>query len=72
MPFDAKVALEMEKKEKEIEETINENIAVDPLFKKLLKELPDNAKISALVALLEDISSDPEKLRKFREGLGIR
>jgi hypothetical protein len=72
MPFDAKVALEMEKKEKEIEETVNENIAVDPLFKKLLKELPDNAKISALVALLEDISSDPEKLKKFREGLGIR
>jgi hypothetical protein len=69
MPFDVKVALEMEEKEKRIEETVNESTAVDPLFKKMLKELPDNAKISALVALLEDISSSPEKLKKFREGL---
>ncbi|MCW6158351.1 MAG: tyrosine-type recombinase/integrase [Thermoplasmatales archaeon] len=72
MPFDIKTAIEMEEKKKEIEKQVSVNAAVDPLFKKLLNDLPDNAKVSALIALLEDISSDPEKLKKFREGLGIR
>ncbi len=67
MPFDVKVALEMEEKEKKTIEAIEKTDVVDPLVKKLINEVPDSSKIQLLVSLLEEIVKDPEKVKKLRE-----
>jgi hypothetical protein len=69
MPFDVKVALEMEEKEKKTIEAIKKSDVVDPLVKKLIDQAPDTAKLQLLVSLMEEIVKDPEKMKKFREML---
>ena len=67
MPFDVKVALEMEEKEKKTIEAIKKSDVVDPLVKKLIDQAPDTAKLQLLVSLMEEIVKDPEKVKRFRE-----
>jgi len=69
MPFDVKVALDMEEKEKKTIEAIKRTDVVDPLVKKLIDEAPETAKLQLLVSLLEEIVKDPEKVRKLQESL---
>jgi len=69
MPFDVKIALDMEEKEKKTIEAIKRTDVVDPLVKKLIEDAPDNAKIELLATLLEEISKDPEKVNKLRSAL---
>ncbi|MEM0050647.1 MAG: tyrosine-type recombinase/integrase [Candidatus Bathyarchaeia archaeon] len=66
LPFDIKEALEIEEKEKRVKETIEKSDVVDPLVKKLLDAAPEDARIQLLVALMEEILKDPEKLKKIR------
>ena len=69
MPFDTKVALEMEEKEKKLQEAVMTSRYIDPVVKKMIMDSPDNAKLQLLVSLLEDIVDDPKKLKKFKESL---
>ena len=69
MPFDMKVALEMEEKEKKLQEAVMTSGYIDPVIKKMITDSPDNAKLQLLVSLLEDIVDNPEKLKKFKESL---
>ena len=69
MPFDVKVALEMEEKEKKTIEAIKKSDVVDPLVKKLIDQAPDTAKLQLLVSLMEEIVKAPEQVKRFREML---
>jgi len=69
MPFDVKVALDMEEKERKTIEAIKRTDVVDPLVKKLIDEAPETAKLQLLVSLLQEIVKDPEKVRKLQESL---
>jgi site-specific recombinase XerD len=69
MPFDVKVALEMEEKEKKTIEAIEKSDVVDPLVKKMINEAPDTAKLQLLVSLLGELVKDPGKLEKLRNVL---
>jgi integrase/recombinase XerD len=67
MPFDVKIALDMEEKERKTIEAIKKTDVVDPLVKKLIEDAPESAKIELLASLLEEISKDPEKVKKLRD-----
>jgi len=67
MPFDVKIALDMEEKEKKTIEALKRSDVVDPLVKKLIEDAPESAKIELLASLLEEISKDPEKVKKLRD-----
>jgi len=69
MPFDVKIALDMEEKERKTIEALKRSDVVDPLVKKLIEDAPENAKIELLATLLEEISKDPEKVNKLRSAL---
>ena len=69
MPFDVKVALDMEEKERKTIEAIKRTDVVDPLVKKLIDEAPETAKLQLLVSLLQEIVKDPEKVKKLQESL---
>ena len=69
MPFDVKIALDMEEKERKTIEAIKRTDVVDPLVKKLIDEAPETAKLQLLVSLLQEIVKDPEKVRKLQESL---
>jgi site-specific recombinase XerD len=68
LPFDIKEALEIEEKEKEMENAILKS-GLDPLVKKVLETAPENAKLQLLVSLLEEISKEPAKLKDLRKNL---
>jgi len=67
MPFDIKVALDMEEKKKKAIEAINKSDAVDPLVKKLIDDAPETATLQLLVSLMKEIAKDPDKIKKLRE-----
>jgi len=69
MPFDVKIALDMEEKEKKTIEAIKRTDVVDPLVKKLIEDAPETAKLQLLVSLLQEIVKDPQKVRKLQESL---
>ena len=72
MPFDIKMAIEIEEKEKEIEGKIKESSVIDSMVKQLIDKAPETAKIQLLNTVLENIVKDPELLRRFRSELGIK
>jgi hypothetical protein len=65
MPFDIKVALDME--EKKAIEAVKKSNVVDPLVKKLIDDAPETAKLKALVSLMEETVKDKDKMKKCRE-----
>jgi len=71
MPFDVKIALDMEEKEKKTIEALKQSDVVDPLVKKLIDEAPETAKLQLLVSLLQEIVKDPEKVKKLQKSLEI-
>jgi integrase/recombinase XerD len=71
MPFDVKIALDMEEKERKTIEAIKRTDVVDPLVKKLIDEAPETAKLQLLMSLLQEIVKDPEKVKKLQKSLEI-
>jgi len=69
MPFDVKIALDMEEKEKKTIEALKQSDVVDPLVKKLIEDAPETAKLQLLVSLLQEIVKDPEKVKKLQKNL---
>ena len=69
MPFDVKIALDMEEKEKKTIEALKQSDIVDPLVKKLIEDAPETAKLQLLVSLLQEIVKDPEKVKKLQKNL---
>jgi len=66
LPFDEKMALEYENKEKEIENKIEESNAIPEMTKKIMEKAPDAFKSQLMENILEEILKDPELLEKFR------
>ncbi len=66
LPFDEKLALEYENKEKEIENKIEESVAIPEMTKKIMEKAPDAFKSQLIENILEEILKDPELLEKFR------
>ncbi|MEM3192613.1 MAG: tyrosine-type recombinase/integrase [Candidatus Parvarchaeota archaeon] len=69
MPFDIKVALDIEEKEKMTAEALEKSGVLDSILLDVLKKVPENSKMQMLVTILENVSQDPEKRRKVRETL---
>jgi integrase/recombinase XerD len=69
MPFDVKIALDMEEKERKTIEALKQSDVVDPLVKKLIEDAPETAKLQLLVSLLQEIVKDPEKVKKLQKNL---
>jgi integrase len=66
LPFDEKLALEYENKEKEIEATIEKSEAIPGIAKKMIEAAPESFKAKLIENVLDEILKDPEMLKKFR------
>ena len=66
LPFDEKLALEYENKEKEIEATIEKSEAIPGIAKKMIEAAPESFKAKLMENVLEQILKDPDMLKKFR------
>ncbi|KQB36495.1 site-specific integrase [Acidiplasma cupricumulans] len=69
LPFDEKLALEFENKEKEIESTIEKSNIIPGIAKKMIENAPESFKAKLIENVLEEILKDPEMLKKFRTEL---
>ena len=67
LPFDEKLALEYENKEKEIEEKIENSGAIPAIAKKMIENAPETFKSKLIENVLEEILKDPGLLEKFRD-----
>ena len=72
LPFDTRLAIEMEEKEKQIEASIQSSTAVDPLAKSILKSAPESVKAGLLESVLSEILKNPQLRDKFVEELRAR
>ncbi len=72
LPFDTRLAMDMEAKEKEIEDTIQSLRTVDPLAKSLLKSAPESVKVGLLESMLSEILKNPELRDRVVEELRTR
>ena len=66
LPFDEKLALEYENREKEIEATIEKSETIPGIAKKMIEAAPESFKAKLIENVLEEILKDPEMLKKFR------
>ena len=66
MPFDEKIALEYEGKEKEIIGTLERSSVVPGMAKSILEKAPDEFKGKLIEDILEEILKNPEMLSKLR------
>ena len=66
LPFDEKLALEYENKEKEIEDKIEKSNIIPGIAKKMIENAPESFKSKLIENVLEEILKDPELLNKFR------
>lgn len=66
MPFDEKLALEYEGKEKEIVGTLERSSVVPGMAKSILEKAPDEVKGKLIESILEEILKSPEMLSKLR------
>ena len=66
LPFDEKLALEYENKEKEIEATIEKSETIPGIAKKMIEAAPESFKAKLIENVLDEILKDPEMLKKFR------
>ncbi len=69
LPFDEKLALEYENKEREIENKIEKSEAIPGIAKKMIENAPESFKSKLIENVLEEILKDPELLNKFRDEL---
>ena len=69
LPFDEKLALEYENREKEIEATIEKSETIPGIAKKMIEAAPESFKAKLMENVLEEILKDPETLEKFRNEL---
>ena len=70
LPFDEKLALDYENREKEIEATIEKSEAIPGIAKKMIEVAPASFKSKLIENVLEEILKDPELLKKFRNEMG--
>jgi integrase/recombinase XerD len=70
LPFDEKLALDYENREKEIEATIEKSETIPGIAKKMIEAAPASFKAKLMENVLEEILKDPELLRKFRNEMG--
>ncbi len=70
LPFDEKLALEYEEKEREIEGKIEKSEAIPGIAKKMLEAAPESFKSKLIENVLEEILKDPSLLEKFRNEIG--
>ena len=66
LPFDEKLALEYENREKQIENSIEKSEAIPGIAKKMIEAAPESFKSKLIENVLEEILKDPELLKKFR------
>ena len=69
LPFDTRLAMDMEAREKEIENTIQSLTSVDPLAKTLLRNAPESVKAGLLESMLSEILKNPELKNRVVEEL---
>ena len=69
LPFDEKLALEYENKEREIENKIEKSEAIPGIAKKMIENAPESFKSKLIENVLEEILKDPGLLEKFRKEL---
>ncbi len=69
LPFDEKLALEYENREKEIENKIEKSEAIPGIAKKMIENAPESFKSKLIENVLEEILKDPGLLEKFRKEL---
>ncbi len=69
LPFDIKLAIELEQSKKQAEQVIQSSDIVDPLTKKILDTVDDSNKIKILLEILKNISSDKVKEERFVKAL---
>ena len=72
LPFDTRLAIEMEAREKKIEDTIQSLRTVDPLAKSLLKSAPESVRAGLLESMLSEILKNPELRDRVVEELRTR
>ena len=72
LPFDTRLAIEMEEKEKQIGAFIQSSTAVDPLAKSILRSAPESVKAGLLESVLSEILKNPQLRDKFVEELRAR
>ncbi|AAT42947.1 site-specific integrase [Picrophilus oshimae] len=70
LPFDEKLALEYENKEKQIEAAIERSEIIPGIAKKMIENAPESFKSKLIENVLEEILKDPELLNKFRSEIG--
>jgi integrase len=70
LPFDEKLALDYENREKEIEATIEKSEAIPGIAKKMIDAAPESFKAKLIENVLEEILKDPDLLKKFRNEMG--
>ena len=66
LPFDEKLALEYENREREIEDKIEKSNIIPGIAKKMIENAPESFKSKLIENVLEEILKDPELLNKFR------
>jgi len=69
MPFDIKMAIEIEEKEKEITENLKRTSLMDPILKNVIDSLSADDRVKILKALLEKIISEPDLKKKLIDEL---
>ncbi len=67
LPFNEKLALEYENKEKTIEATLEKSSVVPGMAKSILEKTPEEFKGKLIEGILEEILKDPELLKKFKD-----
>ena len=67
MPFNEKLALEYENKEKTIEVALEKSSVVPGMAKSILEKTPEEFKGKLIEGILEEILKDPELLKRFKE-----
>ena len=66
LPFDEKLALAYENREREIEDTIEKSETIPGIAKKMIEAAPESFKAKLMENVLEEILKDPDLLKKFR------
>ncbi len=66
LPFDEKLALEYENREKRIEVPIEKSEAIPGMAKKMIESVTESFKSKLIENVLEEILKDPKLLKKFR------
>ncbi len=69
LPFDIKLAIELDQNKKLIEQGIQSSDIVDPITKRILDTVDDSNKIKILLEILKSISSDKVKEERFVKAL---